>query len=138
MRGGCGAVFYGDEGVASDACGPSLFDPAIAVPATVVGRGAQLILDAPGRWRFGTDPALAQRWYVRVVRSRDVAGLEEAEGTLPAGLGRALKTGTAPHATLRIDAPMTPGDYLVQFDGAMTLDGWSVTEGTWYWHIRVR
>jgi hypothetical protein len=138
MRGGCGSVFYGDEGVAADGCGPSSFDDAIAERATRVRPGEDLVLVAGPDWQFGTDPAIAERWFVRVVRSSVVAGTDEIQGSLPDGVGRTLETGTGRHASVRFASPTTPGDYLLQFDGGITRDAWSITEGTWYWHIRVR
>jgi hypothetical protein len=138
MRGGCGSVFYGEEGIASADCGPSSFDVAIGVPPVPVTPNALLVLVAPDGWRFGTDPALAMRWSVRIVASGDVAGLDEERGTLPEGIGRPGPSGTQRQATLSIAAPTTPGDYLVQYDGGFTRDGWSILARTWYWHVRVR
>ena len=62
MQGGCGAVAYEAEYVASDQCAGTTFDRAIAADAIRVRRGETLSLLPPSGWRIGSDPALDLSW----------------------------------------------------------------------------
>jgi hypothetical protein len=137
VRGGCGTVLYLAEGMAFDDCGPGTFDEELAAPPIEVPSGGDLVLVAPESWRMGTDPSVAEQWAVRIAGTRRLAGQVETYRGFPEGVGRTLDDGTAPRRVIRVAADVQPGDYLLQLDGGMTRDGWSLTAVRWYWHLRV-
>jgi hypothetical protein len=134
MPGGCGGVMYLAEEVAWDGCGPRTFDQALQADPTVVDSGAVIAIVAPPDWRIGTDPAVARPWAVRVAGT---AGLEGEPETYEGDFGRDVLRGTSPRRVIRVEAPARSGDYLLQLESGMTRDGFTITGGRWYWHIRV-
>lgn len=137
-RGGCGAVSYMEEAIAIDECGPGTFDDDLAATAIDIERGAEVALVAPQGWRIGTDAALAEPWAVRIAGIGRLGGEVETYIGFPEGVGRTLDAGTARHRVIRVPVDAKPGDYLLQLDGGISSDGWSITRGRWYWHLRVR
>jgi len=134
MAGGCGGVMYLAEEVAWDGCGPRTFDAALKADPSVVGPAVVIAVIAPPDWRIGTDPAVARPWAIRVART---SGLDGQSETYEGDFGRVLSTGTAPRRVIRVEAPTRSGDYLLQLESGLTHDGFTVTGGRWYWHIRV-
>ena len=138
LEGGCGWFAYEGEIFTSDACGPTEFDRALERDPVSAAPSSVVTIVPAGGWRIGADESLGIPWAVRVAGASRLRGEEEANGGFPDRVGRGLAEGTETQRVVSVQAPTSPGEYLLQLDAPFWRDGWSNMSGTYYWHILVQ
>ena len=136
-QGGCGGIFRGTEGIASDQCGPFAFDAVIKKVALHLRPGTNLTFLAPSGATFSAaEMGGPVGWSVVEAASRKLVGLEDVNNAgIPANLGRVLAQGLGPDPSVAVEAPTQAGDYIVQLASPMARGEWTFFGLFYYWRI---
>ena len=138
-QGGCGGVFRGTQGVASDQCGPFAFDAVIEAAALHLRPGTNLTFLAPSGATFSAaEMGGSTGWSVVVAPSRKLVGFEDvSDAGIPANLGHVVAKGLGPDPSVAVEAPTQAGDYVVQLASPLARDQWTFFGLFYYWRIIV-
>jgi hypothetical protein len=138
-RGGCGGLFDGTVQVAGDDCGPTAFGGLLEMKPIRVLAGARLVLrPAEGSAFSAVTADLPGEWTVTLARATDVAAIDNGDiQRFPQDFGTILAHGRGPDVAVVITMPARAGDYVIQFDGPIVMNGWTFVEGDYYWLVRI-
>jgi hypothetical protein len=135
-QGGCGSLYDGTKIYGADQCGPFPFDRLISSVPTRVLAGARLVVRPPDGAAFSVVRAdLPGEWTISIARAAELAGSNDGQ-SFPTGIGTILAHGRGPDTAVVITMPNRAGDYVVQVDGPLERDGWTFTEGVYFWLVR--
>ena len=138
-QGGCGGVFRGTTPVAVDDCGPFMFDAVANAEPLRLRPGTRLTFLAPSGATFSAaQMGGSVGWSVVVAPSRKLVGLMDVTQTgIPADVGHVLAKGIGPDASVSVESPVQPGDYVVQLASPLARDQWTFFGNLYYWRLIV-